>query len=313
MKLTPRDFFLDISAMAALYVSVGSLLALLFQYVDYLFPDALTESYYDPYSGPIRFAMAALVIVFPLYLFFTRVVHRELRANPLLRDLPFRRWLIYVTLFVAGATIVGDLISLINTYLSGEVTTRFILKVGVVLILAAGVFGYYWYELKGRWEAMERQSKLIGAAATLFVFGSLVAGFFIIGSPAYQRDLRFDQQRVNDLQTITQHITTFWQAKQELPALLAQVEDPLRGAYIPSDPETGAPYVYRKLGTLTFEVCAVFLRASQGGAATPKARPWNFSMGQDVFFSHREGEQCFERTIDPDVWPPLIPVKEVIY
>ena len=40
-KVTPKDFFLWAGAMLSLYVSVFSLLSLIFSYIDRAFPDAL--------------------------------------------------------------------------------------------------------------------------------------------------------------------------------------------------------------------------------------------------------------------------------
>lgn len=304
MKLPPRDFFLNVASMAALYVSAVSLITLLFQYTDYLFPDRVSSTYaYDPYSGAIRFAIASLIIIFPLYIFFTRLVHQDLRRDPTKREGMFRRWLIYITLFIAGATVAGDLIALINTYLSGEITTRFALKVLAVLVVAGVIFLYYWQELKGTWELRERQSKLIGALTALLVVGSIVSGFFIIGSPAHQRDLRFDRERVNDLQTIQNGVVSYWQAKRALPEALANLQDPLVGFVVEGDPETDAPYGYRARGPLTFELCAAFALPTEEnprafGSEASVVGPGVF--GEPISWHHAAGEQCFERTIDPE-------------
>lgn len=287
--------------MVALYVSVGSLIALLFSYIDYAFPDPLTEGYYDPYSGPIRFAMATLVIVFPLYIFFTRVVHQDLRRDPMKREGAFRRWLIFITLFVAGAMVAGDLIALINTYLSGEITGRFVLKISVIFALAGGVFVYYWFELKGLWEAKEKESKLIGAMVSLAVIGSIVGGFFIIGSPMYQRDLRFDRERVSHLERLQSGIENYWQNKRELPAELRALEDPLYGFVVPYDPETGEVYSYAKTSALSFELCAVFTLPSEERTAETLPRAIVYG---PAFWVHGAGRTCFERTVDPDFLYP---------
>jgi len=51
-------------------------------------------------------------------------------------------------LFVASATIITDLITLLTRLLQGELTTRFVLKVIVVLIIAGLVFIYYLSDLR---------------------------------------------------------------------------------------------------------------------------------------------------------------------
>lgn len=310
MKLPPQDFFLNIAGMAALYVSVVSLITLLFQYVDYLFPDRVSnvDYYYDPYSGAIRYAMASLIIVFPLYIVFTRLVHQDLRKHPEKQEGGFRKWLVYITLFIAGATIAVDLIVLINTFLSGEITIRFALKILVVLIVAIAGFCYYWQELKGTWQVREKESKLIGLVVSLLILSSVISGFFIVGSPMTERDRRFDQERVRALESLQIYIVSYWQAKEELPRTLTDLEDPLVGYVAPVDPENGMPYNYRVTGPLSFELCADFALQSNSDDRSPSlAYP---VMKEPSFvvsgrFEHAKGRACFERTIDPERFPPL--------
>ncbi len=305
-KTTPKDFFLHLGAMATLYVSAISILVLAFEYIDTLFPDVL-EYYRDPFSGTMRFAMASLIIIFPLYVILTRLVNSDLRANPDKRNLGVRKWLVYLTLFVAGVTLAADLIVLINTFLGGDLTTRFALKVFAVLVVIGGAFLYYLADLRGRWVAHEAQSKSIGAAVSFAVLASIIGGFFIVGSPADQRLFRLDQQRVNDLQSIQWQVVNFWQQKEKLPAATAELEDPISGFVVPHDPETKASYTYSAKGPLTFELCATFSAKSVGTERTATAEPASLApVGiEGVNWSHGAGETCFSRTIDPDRFPPL--------
>src|SRR3989344_2032541 len=272
MKVTPRIFFLYLTAMATLYVSAVSLLVLWFQYIDVLFPDAL-DQYYDPYSSAIRYAIASLIIIFPLYLFFTRLINQSIRREPESRDLWIRKWLIYITLFVAGITLVVDLVVLVNTFLGGEITTRFVLKALAVLIVIGAGFVYYLLDLKGTWEVKKRMSEIIGVITILAVLGSIVAGFFIVGSPMTQRDLRLDQQRVSHLQSIQWSVVNYWQQKQRLPENLSELADPLRGFIVPMDPITKQAYEYHVLGMRKFELCATFARAGSDLNAYPRSVP----------------------------------------
>ena len=82
-KVTPKDFFLWSGTIITLYVSVVSLITLLFNYIDIAYPDALnTNAYsYDPYSSGIRFAMASLIVLFPLYLVLVHFIRRDIVSD----------------------------------------------------------------------------------------------------------------------------------------------------------------------------------------------------------------------------------------
>src|SRR3989344_3718481 len=167
--VTAKDFFLWLGAMVTLYVSAVSLTILLHQYINVVFVDPALEPYGSFYSGPIRAAIASVVVFFPLYLFLTRLIHKDIRKNPDKKTLWVGRWLTYLTLFVAGVAMAIDVVWAIQSFLSGELTARFLLKVLTILVVAGAVFWYYLNELRGTWEKKERTSKIIGAVAGVVV------------------------------------------------------------------------------------------------------------------------------------------------
>lgn len=312
MKTTPKDFFFWTGTIITLYVSAVSLLTLLFQYIDILFKDPLENIFYDPYSGAIRFSIASLIIIFPLYLYLTRLVNEDIRQNPEKKEIGVRKWLIYLTLFVAGVTIIIDLIVLINTFLGGEeLTFGFILKVVSVLVVIGGVFLYYLYDLRGKWERSKKLSQTIGGVVSLLVLSAIVGGFFIIGSPQTQRLIRFDQDKIQDLTSIQWEIVNFYQQKERLPETLEELEDPLTGFILPQDSQTEREYGYVQVEDLEFQLCAEFNKESRG-YSTEKVRPvkvdtsLRYGYGfENENWIHGEGEACFERTIDPDKFPTI--------
>lgn len=299
-KVTPKDFFLWLGAMAALYVSATSLILLIHKYIEVWYPDTAFVSYSDPYSGTIRFSIASLVVLFPLFVLLMRLVHNEIRRIPEKRELWVRRWMVFITLFVAGATIAGDLIAVIYTFLEGDLTTRFLLKALTILVVLGGGFWYYLEELKGTWETKEGLSKLIGGVVALVVLVSVVSGFFIIGSPAEARLEKIDIQRTTDLQNIQWQVVNFWQLKQTIPESLNELNDPISGFVVPVDPDTGASYTYERTSSASFKLCATFSTASDATSLTMPRDPYMV----DQNWTHGIGEVCFDRTIDPERYPP---------
>ena len=118
-KTGPREVFFHLLAIVTLYLSAISFGALLFQYIDRFFPDPLVD-YYPRLSGAIRWAIASLVIVFPVYLWLSWTLRREEIRDPARRELKVRKWLLYFTLFVAAVVINGDLVALIYNFLGGD-------------------------------------------------------------------------------------------------------------------------------------------------------------------------------------------------
>lgn len=150
IKAEPKDVFLHLLAIITLYASAGSFVALIFQYINILFPDPLEFNHYLLSSAyqTIRFAISSLIVIFPLYVWTGWRLNKNYQKQPLKRGLRIRKWLVYFTIFAAALIIAGDLIALINNLLNGELTARFSLKVLTVFFVAGSVFGYYLWELK---------------------------------------------------------------------------------------------------------------------------------------------------------------------
>lgn len=309
-KVTPKDFFLWVGAMIALYVSVFSLISLLFDYINYAYPDAL-NSYIDPYSGSMRYEIASLIVLFPVFLLLMRFIRNDIVRNAFKKDLWIRRWALYVTVFVAGATVLVDLITLINYFLGGDLTTRFILKVLIVLLVAGGGFLHFLADIWGYWVIFPKRANAVGWGAGTVVLLSVIAGFFIMGTPGQIRMYRFDDQKVSDLQNIQWQIVNYWQQKEKLPAGLKDLNDPISGFMVPVDPQSTAEYGYESTGKLSFKLCANFNAPSQENSATvarmypvPAGAKGGLGLEQSTW-QHATGQVCFDRTIDPELYPPF--------
>ena len=147
--LSAREAFLYLVLFASLYVWTYHLGSLLFDLINGALPDPADSSDMRNRAGDsMRMSVASLLIAFPLFLFVARVLSRELLRNPVKRQSVVRRWLTYMTLFLAAGVLVGDMISLLYHLLGGELTLRFVLKVLVVGGLAGGVFGFYLQDLR---------------------------------------------------------------------------------------------------------------------------------------------------------------------
>lgn len=303
-KTTPRDFFLWAGAVIALYGSVISVIALFFEYVNTAFPDPLAY-YGDPYGGAVRAAMAGVIVLIPTTLILLRIIRKSIVSDPSKAEIWARRWALVLTIFIAVVVILIDLITLITTFLGGELSVRFGLKVAVVLLVALGVFMHFLADLKGYWIQNQMKATMVGAAVGVLALLSVVAGFFIIGTPGEIRALRYDEQKVSDLQSIQYQVVNFYQQKGELPEDLMYLNDPISSFMTPVDPESGEAYEYSVTGELSFKLCGTFNKPTpdtRGTGNYPRDMAYP-SMEMNDNWNHAEGEVCFDRTIDPERYP----------
>ncbi|MFZ2484600.1 MAG: DUF5671 domain-containing protein [Minisyncoccia bacterium] len=298
-KITAKDFFLHIAAIILLYAGTVALLNILFNVINVAFPQVTQYNYYS--SPSISFPVATLIVVFPLFLFLANLLRKGYALDPSQKEYPVRKGLIYLTLFIAGGVLAGDLVTLIYYFLDGqELTTAFLLKILSVLVVTGSIFGYYMDDLKDRLTGGRRNIWRVVAA--VLVVGSIVAGFSVLGTPATQRAYRYDSQKVSDLQTIQWQLINYYQQKGALPTMLEQLEDPISGSSVPLDPQ-GQSYEYKKNNNLSFELCATFNKESQNTTSSV-TRPVTLDGKMlDENWQHDAGNQCFSRTIDPQLYP----------
>ncbi|MEY4722841.1 MAG: hypothetical protein RLZZ324_354 [Candidatus Parcubacteria bacterium] len=142
--LSAREAFMYLVLFMTLYISAFNLGSLLFDFINRAFPDATQGNYYDP--STLRFAVASLIVAFPLYLWLSSLMQRAITRDPEKKTSKIRGWLTYLTLFVTAGIIIGDVIALLFNLLGGELTARFLLKVLVVGFIAGMIFGYYLWD-----------------------------------------------------------------------------------------------------------------------------------------------------------------------
>lgn len=145
--LSAREAFIYLLMFLTLYISAYSFGSLLFHFINQWVPDAL-----NPYTSydldGVRMAVSSLIIAFPIYFWLSSLTRKAISKDADKRSSKIRKWLTYITLFIAAGVIIGDLIALLFNLLGGELSLRFILKVLSVLLIAGLIFGYYLWDLR---------------------------------------------------------------------------------------------------------------------------------------------------------------------
>ncbi len=289
-ETSARDVFMYLLVVVVLAMSAANLGTLLFQYVNIYLPDTTSPICTGTWCrDAIRWSLASIIVVFPVLIWAWHFLQRDVLAHPEKEGARVRRWLLYLTLFVAGGFLIGDAVSLIYGWLQGSLTIQFALKVLVVLYIAATVFYYFL-------KALHRQAghaKIVGWLAVLVVSAAVIVGFVSSGSPFRVRLERLDEQRISNLEEIqNQIVMVYWQSKGKLPNTLADLNDTISGFRAPVDPQTKQAYEYFRKGERAFALCATFVTSTTG-----------ITNGTNTTWVHGEGRVCFDRTVDPQLYP----------
>ncbi len=294
-----KDAFFYLLIFSTLGTWTIGLGALAFTLIDRWLADTLFSTPYnqgyDLYSAAS--SIACVLVAFPIYLLVSRVVLRDERAHPEKLNSPVRKWLTYMALVIAACVFIGDLIAALTYFLRGEITSRFLAKAFVVLVISGGVFFYYFVGLR-RSEESGAHGELgrdvwMAAVSGLAVTVMLIFGFSYIGAPSTQRMLRADRRRAQDLYQISSNIYNVWSQRHKLPDHLDELENiPL------ADPVTRVSYEYHTKAGSQYELCATFVASSSQNEGAGSGR-----------WAHPAGLHCFtidatQMTDNPQVYFP---------
>ena len=291
-----RDLFFYVLIFITLSFTTFGVGGLLFNQIDRWFPDSL--NYYSSSREVLRnsanWAIAQSMISAPLFFWFSQLISRGIQLNPEKRDAMVRKLMIYLILTITSLTALTDIIIALTSFLSGELTSRFIGKALVVFGIALLIFIYYFYEVRQddrliRSESLESSlagkdrdghmtkplpfigslPNVLGAITILAIVLSVVSGFMETGGPEEQRARHMDSIRVQRLQNLRWRIADYQRDHHRLPVTLSELLDQSNTTDMSAvqDPETKTPFEFKNLpeqdGQIRYELCAIFSRPTQ--------------------------------------------------
>jgi hypothetical protein len=294
-SLSAREAFIYLVLFVTLYLTAFSTGSLWFSFINRWFPDELFTSYYLSDTSGIRQACATLLITAPLFFGLSSRLRKRLAKHPDERQSPVRKWLTYLTLFVAASIIIGTLIGLVQNVLSGELTWRFFLKALTVLVITGIGFGYYLWDLRQD-EAplqnrVQQRLRLFFVGILVLTLGTLVGGLFLSGSPARERVRRIDEQREQTIDRLTYTIDNYYATESRLPTTIEDLwqsrnfSDGDLPALVSRLPE----FSYQPTASTSYQICTSFHLPSEPiitGVEVTKPLPMNVRI-------HNAGLNCF--------------------
>jgi glucan phosphoethanolaminetransferase (alkaline phosphatase superfamily) len=292
---TAKHFVLPLGSLASLYLSLSFLLALVFGITNIMFPDAADTSWQiDSAHNSVRIGIAMVLVFFPTYLLLTRTVNKLRRQAVSDTYLVLTKWLVYLSLLVGGAVLLGDLVAVIITFLEGEITQRFLIKAASVFLVIGAAFHYYILDARGYWLKHEDKSIRFAIGAIVVVLVALAYGIANIETPTQVREQKIDDAQLDDLGQIQFRIQNYYVTHQALPENLSDLGEPA----VPNAPEGRAEYRYN-ITDEGFALCATFAEPSNSDSWVGAITMMEKSLIRNPDdWQHGAGEVCFERVIN---------------
>ncbi|MBP7133690.1 hypothetical protein KBA73_00580 [Patescibacteria group bacterium] len=303
-SVSAREAFIYLILFVTFYLTAFSIGSLWFDFINTWIPDSLllSGSYLD--TNSIRQACATLLITAPLFFFLSWQLRVRLAKNPEERNSPVRRWLTYLTLFIAASVIIGTLIGLVHDVLSGELTWRFTLKSLTVLLITGSSFGYYLWDLRRGEEkiatSQQLRLRLFSGIVMALTALTLIGGLYLSGSPAHERVRRLDEQHLQTLRTVTYYIDTYYTTARKIPNTLEELlqSSSVNDSMIRRQTQEVPNLSYRPLEATTYELCADF-----GLASEDTTNPWERATPEKSYappsWNHPAGHHCFLLNVTP--------------
>jgi hypothetical protein len=282
-----KDFFLHLLEFFSLAFVVFGEGAILFQFINKFVSDQIERTISPFDQGGVKFGIAALIIAGPMFFFVSKIIFQRIREKKTPLDSSVRKWLTYIVLFFAAATVIGDLIALVVNFLNGDAAWGFLLKVLTILLIAGAVFAYYfWDMLKKQDDREKKRINFFAIRVSIAVMAiTFIASFFVIDSPVVSKQKRIDGQVVLNLQNIDESVRGYFDQTEKLPKSLDDLK------------KTGIePALQKGLGNITYEMkvgdvytlCADFVRSDKSDTEA------NVVIVSDEW-KHNVGRVCFDR------------------
>ena len=285
--------FYYLLSLVALIFTALSFGMIIFSIIDRIIPDVL-NSYGGNVDGQLKFAISAIFIAAPIFYLISSLIHRGLHKGELEKDSAIRRWLTYFIILVSAMIILGVFIGVINNFLSGELTGRFIFKALTMLFISGVTFSFYFYDIKRESpDKTDKVVKIFFGATLALVIAVFVAAWFFVESPKTARNRRLDQAVVQNIYSLESAVNSYYDRNKKLPANLDELKAD-KNIYISAaaliDPETKTPIVYNKISDKEFELCANFRTDSIAEAVKNSSTAY---VGMDINSKeHLAGYQC---------------------
>jgi hypothetical protein len=129
---------------------------------------------------------------------------------------------------------------------------------------------------------MKTEGRILPSLAVVMVAASVLWGLMIIGTPEQQREKKYDEKRIADLQGIAGSIDRYFTRHQSLPVHLDDLKKEPGSSIRKVDPKTAIAYTFTRRSADSYELCAEFSAESDEEIKS--------------MWAHHAGHNCFQFT-----------------
>lgn len=286
-------FFYILSLIALVFVAI-SVGTVVFQIINKNIADIVLDYSGSFSSSGMKYAISALVVATPIYFLTAQQIYKNLRSGNMSADSGVRKWLTYLILLVAVVVMIGWLIALLNSFLGGELTTKFVLKALTALIISGVVFFFYLHDIRRDNVSSKDQTMSIYTWASLLVIIAVfITALFYVESPSQTRNRRIDERVLSNFSQIQSAVNDYYNKNNEMPSTL----DVLKNEYsyvndeVIINPATGQMIEYSVLEGDRFELCTEFMSDNRDS----QLEPYKDYYAQE--WPHAAGRDCIQKTV----------------
>ena len=147
---TMWDTFEHILMFISLYILATSIALMLYIFVDKWVPSTLEgNSAFSYFNASLaRGYLAAIIVSYPFFAYLFLRITKRTKTNISIKNLGARKTLIYFTLVVTFLISIGNVISAVYSFLNGNISLNFVLKLFVTLSISLLIFFYYVSQVK---------------------------------------------------------------------------------------------------------------------------------------------------------------------
>jgi hypothetical protein len=290
-------------------LGVGSVL---FQMINKFITDIINEYSASYQPDALKFAISALLISTPIYFLTMREIHKNLYSGALAKDSEIRKWLTYFILLVSSVIMIGWFIYVVNSFLGGELTLKIALKALVAILINAGIFSFYLYDIR-REKVTGTKDKIIKIylyMSLIVVVSVFVSSLFVVESPQETRNRKIDERILRNMNSLENAISMYHDEFGVLPDNLNELleKETFLSKNTLEHPQTKEQLTYNIINETEYELCADFLTSNLDESES--GRYYSVREGN----LHDKGYQCLSKRVrikDKDA--PVSIKEKVIY